>query len=123
MRVMNLCMIEGYCFRQEDRRTRILFFYLSRSFFYLPQMAQMTLITSFFLCAILTASKGALRIFTDLDSLCSLFFLDRKTGGYVLFSDEVHGVPWFGGWATWGWGGVGGFEVPCHVASKGAHGL
>ena len=38
-------------------------------------------------------------------------------------ADEVHGVPWFGGWATWGWGGVGGFEVPCHVASEGAHGL
>ena len=26
-------------------------------------------------------------------------------------ADEVHGVPWFGGWATWGWGGGGGNTI------------
>jgi hypothetical protein len=44
-------------------------------------------------------------------------------GWCVGLADEVHCVPWFVGWATWGWGAVGGFEKPCHVASEGAHGL
>ena len=72
MSVMSLCMIEF--FRQEDRRTRFLFFLSLTEFFLSPTDGTDDTDYFFFLCAILTASKGALRIFTDLDSLRSLFF-------------------------------------------------